>query len=183
MRNSKNFTRTITRTAVFLALLLAMQATTRPLGQYVTGSLVNLVLIASSVLCGFWGGVFVALLSPLFAFLLGIGPAFPAILPFVMLGNLLFVVTWFFFVCKIGKGQFFPFGIFALVFGAGFKFLLLHFGIVRWAIPFVLNLPQKQGAVLSASFSLPQLVTAFIGGVGALLILPPLQKALFKNAK
>ena len=38
------------RTAIFLALLIAVQFVTRSMGQYVTGSLVNLVLIAAALM-------------------------------------------------------------------------------------------------------------------------------------
>lgn len=66
----------ITETAVMIALLVALQWATKPLGQFVTGSCVNLVLGVSVLVGGLWCGLTVALVSPFFAFLLGIGPAF-----------------------------------------------------------------------------------------------------------
>ena len=42
----------------------------------------------------------------------------------------------------------------------------------------VLTLNEKQTAMLSASFSFPQLITAAIGGALALLLVPPLRRAL-----
>jgi hypothetical protein len=42
----------ITKTALFLAILLVVQFFSKPLGQYVTGSLVNLVLIISCCALG-----------------------------------------------------------------------------------------------------------------------------------
>ena len=46
-------TKTITRTAILIALLIALQAATRPLAnQFVTGSCVNLVLAVAAMLCG-----------------------------------------------------------------------------------------------------------------------------------
>lgn len=172
----------MTRTAVLLALLVALQALTKPLGQYVTGSVVNLILILSVMLGGLWCGATVALLSPLFAFLVGIGPAFPPILPFVMLGNLALVLAWHFIAGRASAGKLLARGVCALVAGAVFKFLVLYFGIVQLAVPLILTLPQKQAAVLSASFSFPQLVTAAVGGAVALLVLPVLRKALQKPA-
>ena len=65
----------ITETAVMIALLVALQWATKPLGQFVTGSCVNLVLGVSVLVGGLWCGLTVALVSPFFAFLLGIGPA------------------------------------------------------------------------------------------------------------
>ena len=64
------------------------------MGQYVTGSLVNLILIASGLMCGLWGGLAVAVLSPICAFFIGIGPAFPQVVPAVALGNAVLVLLW-----------------------------------------------------------------------------------------
>ena len=66
----------------------------------------------------------------------------------------------------------------ALVVAAVAKFLTLYLVIVQWLVPMVLTLNEKQTAVLSASFSFPQLITAAIGGVLALLLVPPLRRAL-----
>ena len=54
----------ITRTAALLALLVVLQAITKSAGQIVTGSCVNAVLSLSALLCGFWSGLIVALVSP-----------------------------------------------------------------------------------------------------------------------
>lgn len=166
----------ITRTAIFIALLIVVQAFSKPLGQYVTGSLVNFILILSVLLGGLAGGVSVALISPVFAFLLGIGPALPPVIPFVMLGNLTLVLIWHFVAGK--ASHVLPRYPIALVAAAAAKFAVLYFGIVVVLVGMLLNLPEKQAAVLTASFSLPQLITASIGGVAAILVVPALKKAL-----
>ena len=66
----------------------------------------------------------------------------------------------------------------ALVVAAVAKFLTLYLVIVKWLVPMVLTLNEKQTAVLSASFSFPQLITAVIGGVLAMLLVPPLRRAI-----
>lgn len=176
MKNNDSKIRLICRTAIFIALLVAVQYVTRTMGQYVTGSLVNLILIASALLCGVWGGVAVAVLSPVFAFLLGIGPAFIQVVPAIMLGNLVLVLVWSLLAgrreCPLWRY------IAALIAGAVAKFLVLYLVIVRWLVPMVLALNEKQQAVLSASFSFPQLITAAIGGVLAVLLVPALRRAL-----
>jgi hypothetical protein len=83
----------ITRTAVFIALLIVMQAATSSLGQYVTGSIVNLILIVSVMTCGYLSGIAVAIVSPIFAKLLGIGPLW-SLIPFIALGNIAIVLIW-----------------------------------------------------------------------------------------
>ena len=51
--------------------------------------------------------------------------------------------------------------------------------IVKLVLP-TLGLAEKQVAMLSASFSWPQLVTALIGGVLAVTIAPAIRKAVKK---
>ena len=57
--------RWITETAVMLALLVSLQAFTKPMGQLVTGSCVNAVLAVSALVGGLGCGLTVALISPL----------------------------------------------------------------------------------------------------------------------
>jgi len=173
--NNKNRIRWIAETAVFIALLVTLQAVTKSMSQFITGSMVNLVLIASTLVSGFASCLTVAAISPFFAFMLGIGPKFIALVPFVALGNIVLVLVWG-MICK--KGLETKNMISALVVGAVLKFAVLYGGIVRFAIPTLLALPEKQAAVMGANFSWPQLVTAALGGFLAMLITPTLRKAL-----
>ena len=153
----KNKTFWIAETAVMIALLVALQWATKALGQFVTGSCVNLVLGVSTLVGGVWCGAVVALVSPFCAFLVGVGPAKLAIVPFIAVGNLVLVLV--------------------LHFIAGGKPLVLFLLVTRVAIP-ALNLPEAAASAMSASFSWPQLVTAAIGGVIAVTIAPAIRKAL-----
>ena len=72
MRNNK--IRWIAQTAVLIALLIAVQYISRPWSQLVTGSLVNFVLAAAALIAGPVSGLVVAMISPVLAKLLGIGP-------------------------------------------------------------------------------------------------------------
>jgi len=175
--NNKNRIRWIAETAVFIALLITLQAVTKSMSQFITGSMVNLVLITSTLVCGFASGLTVAAISPFFAFMLGIGPKFIALVPFVALGNIVLVLVWG-MICK--KALDTKYMISALVVGAVLKFATLYGGIVRFAIPTLLALPEKQASVMGANFSWPQLVTAALGGFLAMLIAPTLRKALKK---
>ena len=179
----------ITETAVMLALLIALQAITKPLGQIVTGSCVNAVLAITVMLVGFGGGISVALISPVCAFLLGIAPNFVTVLP-IMIGNVCFVV-----LLKLIAGESFkPYWRqpVALIVAAAVKFGVLYFlvvvvicGLASGAL-----LGQKIGEIvvlappmldmLPAMFTWPQLITALIGGAVALLITPVLKKALHR---
>ncbi len=166
----------ITETAVMIAVLVALQWVTKPMGQFVTGSCVNLVLGISALVGGLWCGLTVALLSPFFAFLVGIGPAFLPIVPMVAVGNAVLVVLLY---VLSGKKKLGVMSYVAVAVAAVAKFAALWVLIVKLVLP-TLGLAEKQVAMLSASFSWPQLVTALIGGVLAASIAPAIRKALKK---
>ena len=165
----------ITETAVMTALLVALQAATAPAGQYVTGSCVNAVLAVTTLVVGVWSGVVVALLSPFFAFLLGIGPQLPQIVPAIAVGNLVFVVLLWALTRRRGAPP--ERQIAAWLVSAAGKFAALYLIVVQ-ILCRVLPLKQPQIDTFSAMFSWPQLVTALIGGAIALLLAPLLRRAL-----
>lgn len=167
-------TRWITASAIFIALLIGVQFATAPLGQLVTGSLVNLILIVSVMTYGTSTGLTVALISPIMASLIGIGPLW-AIVPIIMAGNSTLVLIW----RHVGKLKFSNttfVRITTLAAAALGKFLVLYVGVVLIAVP-LMQLPEQQAERLSAIFSVTQLITASIGGVAAIIILPILNKA------
>jgi len=65
-----------------------------------------------------------------------------------------------------------------LIAAAGAKYLVLFYGITYLAIPVLLKLPEPQASVVSALFSYPQLITASLGGMCAIILLPTLKKAI-----
>lgn len=176
--------RWITQTAVMLALLVALQALSKPLGQLVTGSFVNAVLTVTVLLAGLSNGITVALVSPVLAYFLGIAPQILTV-PAIMAGNTVFVTLLYFLAGKDSKKI--ARQIVAWVCAAAAKFATLY-AIVVWLICGVfaqklmasgmLKAPMLK--VLPATFSWPQLVTALIGGGVALLIVPVVRKALHK---
>lgn len=171
----------ITQTAMMLALLIGVQIITRSLGQFVTGSLVNLILLVSVFMVGIYGGLAVAVLSPILAFLAGIGPAFIQIIPFIAIGNAIFVtVAWLIAGKLIAslKTRDTVISTLGLVAASLSKFLFLWVGIVLIMLPQIPGIKEKQAAVISISFSWPQLVTALIGSFLALMIIPVLKKAM-----
>ncbi len=170
----------VTRTAVLIALLIVMQAATAPIGStLVTGSIVNLLLIISVMTCGFYSGLTVAALSPVFAKFFGIGPLW-SIIPFIILGNVTLISIWH-LIGKRARPSRIAAYIIALAVAAAAKFAVLYLGIVQLAVPVLLELPEKQAAVISSMFSVPQLITAAVGGAAAVIILPLLDRALSKR--
>jgi hypothetical protein len=177
----------ITRTAVLTALLVTLQFITTMLGNtLVTGSVVNLLLVISFLTCGPATGFTVAIISPVCASLVGVGPAFPPLIPFIALGNAVFIAVWYLVGLlnksdKTGgrsKAMKLLVNYSTAIAAALIKFLTLYAGIVKIAMPYILDLNEKQSAVLSFSFSYPQIITATIGGALALSVVPPVKKAL-----
>lgn len=173
----------ITRTAVLVALLIALQWATSGTqafaGQYITGSFVNCVLAVAALFGGLWSGMVVAILSPFFAFLLGIGPKLIQIVPCIALGNLVYVLVLWVLLGREQKPLWHQ-GL-GLLAAAAAKFVTLYIAVVRIVIPVMgdaLKAPQIR--TFTAMFSWPQLITALVGGTIALLILPALRKAVRK---
>lgn len=177
MDKNRQRIRWITRTAVCIALLIALQAATAPLGNtLVTGTAVNMVLVVSVMVCGLSSGLCVALISPVFAKLIGIGPLWE-IIPFIALGNAVLVLLWH----LIGNARFknrLTGYLAALPVAAAAKYATLYFSVVKFALGVLLSLPAPQAGVVSQMFSLPQLYTALMGGGVAIFVLIPLKKAL-----
>ena len=172
----------ITDTAVLLALLITLQWLTKPLGQIVTGSCVNAVLAVAVLYAGLGSGLTVALISPVFAYLLGIAPNLVTV-PVIMLGNAVYVAL----LCLVGGKRLWR-SVTALLSAALCKFALMYL-LVAYVICGLLAQPLLERGLLKVpmlnmlptTFAAPQLVTALIGGAIALLIAPVLKKALHRT--
>lgn len=175
--------RWITETAVMLALLVTLQALTKPAGQLVTGSCVNAVLAVSVLLAGLGSGITVAVLSPVLAYLLGVAPQLVTV-PAIMVGNTVLVVLLYFIAgdcASVGER------VAAWLVAAIAKFATLYLLVVKLICgvmaPGLLasgTLREPMLKMLPTMFSLPQLITALIGGGVAMLMIPVLRKALHK---
>lgn len=172
-----------------LALLVTLQALTKPMGQLVTGSCVNAVLAVAVLLSGMSSGITIALISPVCAYLLGIAPNFVTALP-IMIGNVCFVVLLRLIAGNTHKPDWRQ--PTALISAAFVKFGVLYLLVVKIICGLASNalLGKKLGEnvvlappmlqMLPAMFTWPQLFTALIGGGLALLIVPTLRKSLHK---
>ena len=147
-------TKTITRTAVLLALLVILQTVTKAAGQIVTGSCVNCVLAVGA---------------------LGVGPKLLAIVPAIAVGNLVYVLVLSLLLRKKESAGL-PVRLGGLAAASAVKFLTLYLLVVQLLCR-VLTLAEKQVQTFTAMFSWPQLITALIGGALALVVVPLLKKA------
>ena len=172
----------ITQTAIFIALLVSAQIFTQPMGQFVTGSSVNFILVMACILIGLPAAITVSVVSPALAFMITGRPVFPVLIPFVMAGNTVLVAAVHFIFaksyvstarfCYIRAGA-------AVVVGSVFKFLVLWVGIVHVALPFFIpGILPPQVEAMTLMFSWPQLVTALIGSTLAMIVAPIVMTAV-----
>ncbi len=184
----------ITRTAAMLALLIALQWMGSQIPepntkQLITGSLVNCILIVTTLIAGRGSGITVAVISPVLACLFKIAPVVIAA-PVIMVGNVCYVLIISFFLDRSLK----PFWKqpISLVLASGAKFVLLYLLGVKLAAGVLFGaLDGKTFAGMSVMsqmvvkqvtnmFSWFQLATALIGGSVALAITPVLRRATRK---
>ena len=176
--------RWVTETAVMLALLVALQAITKPLGQLVTGSFVNAVLAVTVLVAGLSSGITVAIVSPVLAYLLGIAPQILTV-PAIMVGNTVFVALLHCIAGKDSKNLLRQLVAWAAAAIAKFSALYLIVsrlicGVLADSLIAAGTLKPPMVKALPVTFGLPQLLTALIGGGVAFLIVPALRKALRK---
>ena len=184
----------LTETAAMLALLLCLQwmgsLIPEPLTkQLVTGTLVNCVLAVTVLRCGMGWGISLALISPVFAALLGIAPQY-IVVPAIMVGNCCYVIL----LKLLVKGKSKVRDALGLGAAAVTKFAALYLLVVQLVCnvlssdligkkfmgkPLLAPKMLLENA-LPFMFSWPQLVTALVGGGLALAILPVLRKALHR---
>jgi len=163
----------LTRTALLLALCIASQYLIK--NQYITGSIVNAILILATLVAGLYGGLAIAVLSPVFAFLTGLAPAVPPLIAIIALGNAIMVLSVHFF-----KGKKLPLGLVAgSICKAGFLFLATRYVLFTL---FASMLKPKQVENITIMFSYPQIITAAIGSVLAFGVYMVLKKTLLKKA-
>lgn len=150
--------RWLTRTAILLALTLAFQMLGFP--QMFTGPMVNAMLLLSNAYVGGIGAVIIGMLTPWIAFVRGIlAPPLAPMIPFIMLGNAIFVIAYLISREKLGKSHISSGA--GLILGAFLKFLILSS-----AVEFIVSVPPH----VAKAMQIPQLYTAILGGIVAIIV-------------
>jgi len=174
--NKKTFF--ITRTAVLLALALAIQFTLlrlfpgNPVATYIVGSLLNMIFFVAGMTVGIWGGIFIGIMTPVVAFLTGHLP-FAVLIPFVVAANIV-IVTVFVLLRNIKKNNFIVLIIAGAV--ASISKFLLMFLTGKFILPLITVLKPPVVAKLAASWGVTQLVTAIIGLALAVAVVKALKR-------
>lgn len=151
-------TRTLTRAAILLAIALVFQFV--KMGQLVTGSGINAVLIIAAEICGLPWAAAIGAITPFMAVVLGVQPpALIPVVPFIVAGNILYAAVYY-LLKKRGK-----------IIGVGFA-ALLKFGLLYSAVNYFIAVKPP----IKVALSFPQLLTALIGGGIALIIIQVLNR-------
>lgn len=171
-------TRQIAQTGELLALCILSQFL-KNLSVYITGPIVNTVIIIGVLSVGLFSGLIISIIAPITAYLIAASPlitAIPLIMPMIMIGNCLLAISVWLFTksnttnTKLAIGM-----ITGSVLKAGF--MALSIVGVLFQI-FVGSLNEKQIAMGTTTFSITQLITALIGAALAFIIWIPLKKYL-----
>lgn len=140
--------------------------------QWVTGPIVNAILIIALFLVGIRSAVVICLLPSLMALSGGLLPAILApVVPFIMIGNVILVLSidWVYNNFKdVVRGYWL-----GVVVGAGLKFIFLFA-----SVHFISRLLIKQELAIKVAqmMSWPQFATAVIGGMIAWILLKWLKR-------
>ncbi len=175
--------RKMVATALLVALTVVFQQLRFVLGDsivttYIIGSLVNLCLIVAATAIGLWGGVAVAVISPVIAFAQGHLPLLQ-MMPWVMAGNAVLVVFYAVFAIqdKATLTVFWPRWIVTGVFAAAVKFAVIALG-QSTVLTSMKGLAFSAALSAAASAQSVQLITAGIAMVLSAIILPMLPKTV-----
>ena len=164
-------TTTITRTVFLISITLIIEMIGLP--QPVTGPLVNMMLILTTLILNPLAGIILGAITPTVALIRGQLPSilFPMV-PFIIVGNASLVLI-FALVLKPVKNKNTLVLVksithwLAIIAASTAKFVWLYLS-VRTFLPLLLgrSLPNK----IMALMALPQLITALLGGIFALIV-------------
>ena len=95
------------KSSLFLALAIVFQVVGKSfpgISQFFVGPAVNAILILTAIICGGTYGILVGSLTPLLAYLTGqLASALGPFIPFIIIGNILFVLS---FIILSNRGKY-----------------------------------------------------------------------------
>ncbi len=150
------------RLAILIAITIGFQMFKLP--QFITGPVVNLLLLIACMLLGMWGGVALGLITPLIAMVAGIMGR-PEMVPVIMVANAILVIVFSLFR---GKTVQLYKTLIGIIVGS-----ILKYGVFVVSIAYIVSLPPA----VAQMFGITQLFTALSGGVLAIIV----EKALNKT--
>ncbi len=142
--------------------------------QWLTGPIVNAILILALFLAGIRSALTLCLIPSLMALSGGLLPAVLApVVPFIMLGNVILILSMDYATEHRGTPPNAKYYWLGLVIGAGLKFLFLFLSVNVIA---KLLIKQELAVKVAQMMSWPQFATAITGGLIAWVILKRLKR-------
>lgn len=170
-----NNLKSLVRGSLFLAISIIFQFIGKAypqVSQIFVGPAVNAVLILTASICGLYFGLAIGTLTPLLAWTLGQLPApFGPFIPFIIIGNCLFIALYY-NLSKVKKYG----SIAGIIIGSVFKFLFLFISATKIIVLLKLISNPKIASKLSVSMGVLQLITALVGGFVAIILLDLLKR-------
>lgn len=139
--------------------------------QLITGSLVNCILFVFTAYAGLGSAVIVGILSSILASIIGVGPTVLPIVPLIACGNAILCIIFWLIADKFSLSN-----LIAVISASVVKCAFLWITVAP-LLGILTSVPEKQVKALSIMFSWPQGVTALLGGILALVIIPRLKKS------
>lgn len=183
-------TKQLAQSALLLAVCIISQYF-KNFSAYITGPVVNTVIIIAVLAVGLWSALIISIIAPVTAFFFTGSPvmaAIPLMFPAIMAGNIVLALTVWYFQNKLNFRAHLPAGLIA---GSVLKAVFMGVVIVLIILPVFGNnvaskLPNPDAlpmvlATAKTTFSVTQLITALIGSILACLIWLPLKKYLKNN--
>ncbi len=180
-------TRQIVAGGLLLAIMIASMFL-KNLSVYITGPIVNLVLIIGTLSLGPVVGIILSVLAPVLSFIITGGSpilrGIPLIIPCIMIGNILLCVGVHFLYVILKTNMILKLIVGGIV-GSSAKAVFMSGVIVNCLLPIFssnISVPtEKLPAVLataSTTFGITQLFTALIASALAVVIWPDLKKVI-----
>jgi hypothetical protein len=165
----KSNVRNLVRTSLLLAAAIVFQVIGKnvpEINQFFVGPVINAILILLACMCGAFWGVCAGVLTPVLALLVGqLSAPLAPFIPFIMIGNSLFVLGFALLNKHKNWGKYT-----GVIIGAVVKFAFLSVAAAKLVALFNLGIPPKVAEKLAVSMGTPQLITALAGGFLALLL-------------
>ncbi len=177
-------TKKLTRTAILLALMLVVQCF-KNFSPYITGPIVNLILLVAFSFVDLKSSIALCVLAPVTSYLITQSPLITATnfaaLPVIMIGNIIYVISVYIF----SKENIFTSENLKLIFGLFFGCILkwvFMFLSSEWVLKtiFSKNLTGMLAKKIGVMFGSLQLIAGLIGAVLFFVIYKILKKADIK---
>lgn len=186
---NKKFTVRQVVTAGLLLAIMIVSMFLKNLSVYITGPIVNLVLIIATLSLGPAIGIILSILAPVLSFFITGGSpilrGIPLIIPCIMLGNIILCVCVYIFCKRLAKLNYIVRLIIGGVVGSFAKAAFMGAVIVKCLLPLLssnIKVPAEKLpnviAAASTTFGLTQLITALIATGLSVLVWPIVKKVI-----